>query len=111
MRLTPAAKGLGRLLRGSGAEAAVPQLLAARDAYLAAPGGAQEDLPVATLAEGPADPAKQAGPRPEFVCAISHELMTDPVSTSTGQTYERAAIARWLASHNTDPVATEGPVA
>ncbi|KAJ4916815.1 U-box domain-containing protein 17 [Raphanus sativus] len=32
----------------------------------------------------------------DFVCPISLDLMTDPVIVSTGQTYERASIARWI---------------
>ena len=30
--------------------------------------------------------------------------MTDPVTTVDGQTYERSAIARWLARKNTSPL-------
>lgn len=41
----------------------------------------------------------------EFLCPINRDIMTDPVITSAGQTYERAAIEQWLASHNTDPLA------
>ncbi|CAF1970373.1 U-box domain-containing protein 17-like [Brassica napus] len=32
----------------------------------------------------------------DFVCAISLELMLDPVIISTGQTYDRSSIARWI---------------
>ncbi|KAG2320677.1 hypothetical protein Bca4012_056291 [Brassica carinata] len=32
----------------------------------------------------------------DFVCAISLELMLDPVIISTGQTYDRTSIARWI---------------
>ena len=67
---------LPRLLRGSAAEAVVPRLLAARDARLAAD-------------------AAEAEPPEEFVCAISQQLMLDPVTTAAGQTYERASID-WL---------------
>ena len=39
-----------------------------------------------------------------FVCSITHEAMRDPVSTSDGLTYERAAIERWFAEgHTTSP--------
>ena len=31
-----------------------------------------------------------------FFCPITADYMTDPVVTSDGQTYERAAIERWL---------------
>ncbi|XP_044506961.1 U-box domain-containing protein 13-like [Mangifera indica] len=40
----------------------------------------------------------------EFRCPISLELMKDPVIVSTGQTYERSCIEKWLeARHSTCP--------
>jgi hypothetical protein len=75
---------LRRLLKGTEAGEAVPALLAARDAYLAA---VEWDLPP-----------------DEFVCAISQQLMVDPVTTGAGQTYERQAIATWLRTKQTDPL-------
>ncbi|CAL0334088.1 unnamed protein product [Lupinus luteus] len=40
----------------------------------------------------------------DFRCPISLELMTDPVIVSTGQTYERSCIDKWLqAGHGTCP--------
>ncbi|KAK7317195.1 hypothetical protein RJT34_01208 [Clitoria ternatea] len=36
----------------------------------------------------------------DFRCPISLELMTDPVTISTGQTYNRASIQRWLQAGN-----------
>ncbi|MED6181723.1 hypothetical protein PIB30_021993 [Stylosanthes scabra] len=40
----------------------------------------------------------------EFRCPISLELMKDPVIISTGQTYERACIKKWIeAGHGTCP--------
>ncbi|KAJ8553794.1 hypothetical protein K7X08_024472 [Anisodus acutangulus] len=36
----------------------------------------------------------------DFRCPISLELMTDPVTVSTGQTYDRASIQKWLTSGN-----------
>ncbi|KAG6491731.1 protein spotted leaf 11-like [Zingiber officinale] len=40
----------------------------------------------------------------DFRCPISLELMGDPVIVSTGQTYERECIEKWLeAGHNTCP--------
>jgi hypothetical protein len=38
-----------------------------------------------------------------FICPIMFDIMTDPVSTPNGHTYERANISEWLAGHNTDP--------
>ena len=44
-------------------------------------------------------------PIPEcFLCPILQELMTDPVSTCDGHTYERAAIAQWLQRNSTSPL-------
>ena len=43
---------------------------------------------------------------PEFVCAISHEIMVDPVFTADGMTYERACISDWFATGATTSPAT-----
>ncbi|BAT74683.1 hypothetical protein VIGAN_01240100, partial [Vigna angularis var. angularis] len=37
----------------------------------------------------------------DFRCPISLELMTDPVTVSTGQTYDRTSIQKWLKARNT----------
>jgi len=37
------------------------------------------------------------------MCPITAEIMTDPVSTSDGFTYERAAISEWLLTKDTSP--------
>ncbi|KAH7431010.1 hypothetical protein KP509_08G025100 [Ceratopteris richardii] len=40
----------------------------------------------------------------DFKCPISLEIMVDPVASSTGQTYDRASITRWLEEgHTTCP--------
>lgn len=39
----------------------------------------------------------------EFVCAITYEVMSDPVTTADGHVYEREAIAEWLREHHTSP--------
>ncbi|XP_054821687.1 U-box domain-containing protein 19-like [Prosopis cineraria] len=36
----------------------------------------------------------------DFRCPISLQLMTDPVTVSTGQTYDRASIQKWLQAGN-----------
>ncbi|CAL0325367.1 unnamed protein product [Lupinus luteus] len=36
----------------------------------------------------------------DFRCPISLELMTDPVTVSTGQTYDRVSIKKWLKAGN-----------
>ena len=40
----------------------------------------------------------------ELICPITNEIMTDPVFTEDGQTYERAAIERWLSTNGTSPL-------
>jgi hypothetical protein len=39
----------------------------------------------------------------DFLCPITHEVMFDPVVTSSGHSYERSAIALWLRESNIDP--------
>ena len=39
----------------------------------------------------------------DFQCSITCEIMTDPVITDDGESYERTAIAKWLESHDTSP--------
>lgn len=40
----------------------------------------------------------------QFLCAITGELMKQPVATADGHVYEQAAIERWLSTHNTAPM-------
>ena len=54
-------------------------------------------------AAGPSQ-ASEAREVPDvFICPITTEIMTDPVSTSDGFTYERAAITEWLRTKDTSP--------
>mmetsp|Transcript_14867 Transcript_14867/g.23524 ORF Transcript_14867/g.23524 Transcript_14867/m.23524 type:complete len:603 (+) Transcript_14867:105-1913(+) len=39
-----------------------------------------------------------------FLCPITHEVMTDPVVSADGYTYERSAIARWFETSRKSPV-------
>lgn len=39
----------------------------------------------------------------DFRCSITGEVMTDPVTTESGHSYEREAIERWLETNSTDP--------
>lgn len=39
-----------------------------------------------------------------FICPITHDVMTDPVVSADGYTYERAAIARWFETSRKSPV-------
>jgi hypothetical protein len=52
-----------------------------------------------------------AGPDDEepadYVCPITHELMSDPVVTADGQSYERYAIEQWLRHSTLSPLTNE----
>lgn len=39
-------------------------------------------------------------PLQAFYCSITHDVMVDPVETSSGQTFERSAIVKWFAEGN-----------
>lgn len=39
-----------------------------------------------------------------FICPITHDVMTDPVVSADGYTYERSAIARWFETSRKSPV-------
>ena len=40
----------------------------------------------------------------DYVCPITTEMMTDPVTTADGFTYERTAITEWLRTKDTSPL-------
>jgi len=40
---------------------------------------------------------------PDLVCPITGQIMVDPVTAEDGVTYERAAIAHWIATKETSP--------
>ncbi len=42
-----------------------------------------------------------------FLCAITFDVMTDPVATADGHIYERSAIASWLETNDTSPNTNE----
>lgn len=46
---------------------------------------------------------QEGRPLPAFFCSITGDIMRDPVSTFDGQTYDRAAIERWLERNDTSP--------
>ncbi|KAK7250100.1 hypothetical protein SO694_00006271 [Aureococcus anophagefferens] len=55
-------------------------------------------------AEAPAEAATSPGDEPpELLCPITLSMMGDPVVANDGHSYERAAIATWLATHDTSP--------
>ena len=39
----------------------------------------------------------------DYICPITAEIMTDPVTTADGFTYEREAITEWLRTKDTSP--------
>ena len=43
----------------------------------------------------------------DYLCPITHELMTDPVVTADGQSYERYAIEQWLRHSTLSPLTNE----
>ena len=47
--------------------------------------------------------SKTAGLLDEYVCPITAQIMTDPVCTLDGFTYERKAITEWLRTNDTSP--------
>ena len=59
-------------------------------------------------AEAPAEAATSPGDEPpELLCPITLSMMGDPVVANDGHSYERAAIATWLATHDTSPQTRE----
>lgn len=46
-------------------------------------------------------------PPDDFICKISFDLMTEPVMTSNGYTYEKESIEKWLKNHNNEPLTNE----
>ena len=54
-------------------------------------------------AADPSEASEAAEVPDDYICPITSEIMTDPVSTSDGFTYERAAITEWLRTKKTSP--------
>ena len=48
-------------------------------------------------------------PLPCFLCAITYEVMENPVIDREGNTYEHEAILKWLERHSTSPI-TRNPL-
>ena len=73
----------------------------------------------ATMASGAAASGSSAGakePPPEFIDPITQDVMTDPVVTADGHTYDRASITKWFdrcrseRTPLTSPCAGAGPL-
>ena len=89
----------------SSAAASLPGATAADAATDQAAVAAADEAAAVAAAEKKKGKKKRARPPPtEFLCPITQELMSDPVSTCDGHTYERAAIERWLSRHVTSPL-------
>ena len=54
-------------------------------------------------AAGPSEASEAVEVPDDYVCPITADIMTDPVSTLDGFTYERAAISEWLRTKDTSP--------
>ncbi|EOD04999.1 hypothetical protein EMIHUDRAFT_220477 [Emiliania huxleyi CCMP1516] len=54
-------------------------------------------------AEAPAAKEEEEPPA-DFICPITTEIMVEPVVAADGQSYERTAIERWLATKSTSPL-------
>ena len=54
-------------------------------------------------AAGPSAASEAAEVPDDFICPITSEIMTDPVTTLDGFTYEREAITEWLRTKDTEP--------
>ena len=61
---------------------------------------AQRCLPLCATKTSAAPPEE---PPDVFLCAITHELMVDPVLATDGHTYEREAIETWLTKRLASP--------
>ncbi|KDO32106.1 hypothetical protein SPRG_03324 [Saprolegnia parasitica CBS 223.65] len=46
---------------------------------------------------------RQLAMHTSFVCPLTHRVMVDPVVAADGRSYERAAIAKWLETHEAAP--------
>ena len=55
-------------------------------------------------AAGPSEASEAVEVPDDYICPITAEIMTDPVSTADGFTYEREAITEWLRTKDTSPV-------
>ena len=54
-------------------------------------------------AAGPSEASEAAEVPDDYICPITAEIMTDPVTTSDGFTYERTAILEWVRTKDTSP--------
>jgi len=63
-----------------------------------------KDLAARLKQQHEAEQGRRATVPDEYLCPITCEVMEDPVMAEDGQTYEREAIATWVASAGTSPM-------
>ena len=55
------------------------------------------------MAVGALEASEAAEVPNDYMCSITAEIMSDPVTTVDGFTYEREAITEWLRTNDTSP--------
>lgn len=106
----PTVTAANRELRGPGSPATGADLMPPRRSWVSWIGRSASGTPPSSRpAPAPEDVVKcmLVGEVPErFICPISSGIMTNPVSTMEGHTYDYESIARWLSvpEHNRDPL-------
>lgn len=78
--------------------------LAQRASLQVAEAEAERDTALQQLAERERRDATITQVEADLMCPIMHERMREPVLAADGHTYERAAIERWMQSHDTSPM-------
>ena len=48
--------------------------------------------------------AEDEAPCDDWVCPLTHDVFTDPVTASDGHTYERSAITEWYRKKESSPM-------
>ena len=87
-----------RVARAAAAAAAVARAAAVLSKARASGGAGGSGEPAGAL-----EASKAVEVLHEYKCPITAEIMTDPVCTADGFTYERTAIAEWLRTNDTSP--------
>ena len=87
-----------RVARAAAAAAAVARAAAVLSKARASGGAGGSGGPAGAL-----EASKAVEVLHEYKCPITAEIMTDPVCTADGFTYERTAIAEWLRTNDTSP--------
>ena len=99
-----AARDASRVAAASKARAAAKEAAAAAAAAEAEADALEQAIAGGgSGAAGPSEASAAADVPDEYICPITSEIMTDPVSTSDGFTYEREAITEWLRTKDTSP--------